>query len=178
MTRLAALLGSINVGGNRVKMAELRSAMEAAGLANVSTVTASGNVLFDGAATEAVAHEDTITSVLADEFGIETFAIVLTQADLLASVKENPFSSSGADNLVHVMFLEEQPDEAAFQRLQADHEGRGRERLAPGKRALHIDYGDGVGTSKLTGAFILKRMGCRGTARNIRSIKRIAEAMD
>jgi hypothetical protein len=36
---------------------------------------------------------------------------------------------------------------------------------------------DGAGNSKLTGPFLLRRLGCRGTARNIRSIRRIAEAM-
>ena len=47
MTQYVALLGSINVGGNRLKMEELRAALEDAGFANVQTVVASGNVLFE-----------------------------------------------------------------------------------------------------------------------------------
>ena len=47
MARHVALLGSINVGGNRLKMADLVVAMEKRGFANVATVVASGNVLFD-----------------------------------------------------------------------------------------------------------------------------------
>ncbi|MGN6498793.1 MAG: DUF1697 domain-containing protein, partial [Tsuneonella sp.] len=57
----------------------------------------------------------------------------------------------------------------------ADHADRGAEKLAPGTRALHIDFVDGVGASKLTSAFIEKRLGCKGTARNAASIKRIIE---
>ena len=65
-----------------------------------------------------------------------------------------------------------------FARLESDHAGRGEEKLAPGTRALHIDFVSGVAGSKLTGAFMEKRLGCRGTARNLRSVKRIIEKLD
>ena len=44
MPRYVALLGSINVGGNRLKMADLKAALEKHGFASVATVVASGNV--------------------------------------------------------------------------------------------------------------------------------------
>ena len=47
MTRYVAFFGSINVGGNRLTMADLRAAFEAEDFANVATVVASGNVLFE-----------------------------------------------------------------------------------------------------------------------------------
>jgi len=61
--------------------------------------------------------------------------------------------------------------------LKADHAERGPERLALGDRALFIDYVEGAGNSKLTSAFIARRLGCRGTARNMRSLARILEKM-
>ncbi|WP_338240960.1 DUF1697 domain-containing protein [Aurantiacibacter hainanensis] len=176
LMRKVALLGSINVGGNRVKMADLRSAFESAGFADVATVTASGNVLFDDHGSGDA--EERIAALLVDEFGIESFAAVRSSAELAKALEENPFTGSGADNLVHTMFLEGQPDAEAFAQLQADHQGRGREKLAPGTCALHIDYVDGAGSSKLTKNFIERRLGCRGTARNIHSIRRIMEAME
>ncbi len=177
MARLVALLGSINVGGNRVKMADLRSALEAAGFANVATVTASGNVLFDGEADRLSDYAARIAAIIETTFGIATFAVVTTREGLLEAARENPFAADGADNLVHVHFLEVAPDAEAFALLARDHEGRGPERLAAGTGVLHIDFVDGAGNSKLTAPFIAKRLGCRGTARNIRSIRRIAEAM-
>jgi hypothetical protein len=36
---------------------------------------------------------------------------------------------------------------------------------------------NGVGTSKLTAAFIERRLGCQGTARNMRSLKRLTERL-
>ena len=113
-----------------------------------------------------------------DDFGIETFAAVRSKHELARALEENPFAGQGEDKFVHIHFLECQPTKAQFAKLAADHEGRGREKLAPGTRALHIDYCDGVGTSKLTGAFIERRLGCRGTARNVRSIARIIEKLD
>ena len=46
MARYVALFGSINVGGNRLTMADLRAAFEAEGFSDVETVVASGNVIF------------------------------------------------------------------------------------------------------------------------------------
>ena len=44
--RYVALLGSINGGGNRLKMADLRESLEREEFEDVETVVASGNVLF------------------------------------------------------------------------------------------------------------------------------------
>lgn len=59
----------------------------------------------------------------------------------------------------------------------ADHAERGTERLAAGDRALFVDYGQAVAGSRLTGAFITRRLECEGTARNMRTLARILEKM-
>lgn len=177
LQRLVVLLGSINTGGNRIKMADLCDALVDAGWPNVASVSASGNVMFDGDPAEADRYAAEIVDVLGRQFGIATFAILTTRAGVHSAIAENPFVKDGAENFVHVHFLEHQPDAEAFALLANDHAGRGPERLAPGTGALHIDFVDGAGNSKLTGPFIARRLGCRGTARNIRSLRRIAEAM-
>lgn len=176
--RYVALLGSINVGGNRLKMADLREALVREDFAEVETVVASGNVLFshDERPTDGLAEK--IAHVVADRFRIDTFACVRSKAELEAALAENPFAGAGEDNFVHVHFLTLQPAASAFDRLAADHAGRGNEKLAGGTRALHVDYVDGAGNTKLTGDFIARRLGCQGTARNVRSIQRMIEAME
>jgi uncharacterized protein (DUF1697 family) len=42
-----------------------------------------------------------------------------------------------------------------------------------GPRSLYIDYAGGVARSRLTGPFLERRLGRRGTARNVRSLARI-----
>ncbi|MCW1383434.1 DUF1697 domain-containing protein [Novosphingobium sp. KCTC 2891] len=177
MTRYVALLGSINVGGNRLTMADLRWAFEREGLEGLETVIASGNLLFDYDDRPLEGLEDLFAHVMRDRFDIDSFVAVRDRAAIAEAVESNPFSGEGAGDRVHTMFLERQPDPAAFEKLAADHAGRGPETLAIGNRALYIDFVDGVAGSRLTSAFIERRLGCRGTARNVRSIARILAKM-
>lgn len=177
MARYVALFGSINVGGNRLTMEDLRWAFEREGLEGLETVVASGNLLFNHDDRPLDGLEDLFTHVMQDRFDIDSFVAVRDKAAIAAAVEENPFTGIGADNLVHTMFLERQADPAAFDKLAADHAGRGPEKLALGDRSLYIDFVDGVGGSRLSGAFIERRLGCRGTARNVRSIARILSKM-
>ena len=176
MPRRAALLGSINVGGNRLAMTELKAALEDHGFSDVETVVASGNVLFSHDSADDAALADEIARVLADRFGIASAVVVRSREELVAALAESPFAD-GQDNLVHIVFMTGQPTPEQFAQLFADYAGRGPERLAAGDRALHIDFVAGVAGSKLTGAFVDRRLGLKGTARNRRSLLRIVERL-
>ncbi|MEO5598315.1 MAG: DUF1697 domain-containing protein [Novosphingobium sp.] len=178
MPRYVAFFGSLNVGSsNRVTMADLRYAFEREGLDNVETVVASGNVLFDFDERPSEGLEDMLAHVMQERLDITTFAAVRSRDEVAEAISANPFAADGDEAKVHTMFLSAQPDAAAFERLVADHALRGPERLASGDRALYIDYVDGAGSSKLTNMFIERRLACKGTARNIRSLTRILEKM-
>ena len=127
--RYLALLGSINVGGNRIAMADLRLALE----------------------------------------------------QVRAAIDENPFHGTGpqhgSDKMVHSIFLSRQPDRADFDQLVADHRARGGERLAMGDRVLFLDYVHGVGVSDLSNKTLERRLRCRGTARNMNSLKNLLSKM-
>jgi uncharacterized protein (DUF1697 family) len=178
LTRYVAFFGSINVGGNRLTMADLRAAFEMEGFSNVETVVASGNVLFDFAARPTKGLEEKLGRMLADRFGMDSAVCVRDRAEVAAAISENPFAAKGEEKQVHTHFLADQPTKAQFDALIADHKGRGAEQLAPGDRALYIDFVGGVADSKLTTAFLTKRLGCRGTARNMRSLARILAKME
>ena len=47
MTRYAAFLRGVNVGGVNLKMAEVAKTLEDAGFTNVQTILASGNVVLE-----------------------------------------------------------------------------------------------------------------------------------
>ncbi len=176
MPRYVALFGSINVAGNRLLMADLRRAFEAENFVNVETVVASGNVLFDHDDRPDAGLEEKLTHMMRDRFAMKSAALVRSRDALAAAIAENPFGADGAENLVHTLFLDGDGDAEGFARLVRDNLGR--ERLALGTKALHIDYVDGAGHSKLVGSFIEKRLGRKGTARNLRSMKRILAKMD
>ena len=178
MTRYIAFLGSINVGNNRLKMVDLRAALEREDLDAIETVAASGNVLFTHEPMPSEGLAEKIAWIIREEFDIDSEVVVMTRDELAASIAENPFADTREEKFVHTMFFLDQPGETQIKALQIDHEGRGNERIAGGTRALHIDYVDGVGRSKLTGDFITRRLGIRGTARNMKSMKRILAKMD
>ena len=177
MARYVALLGSINVGGNRLKMADLMAALEEHGFANVATVVASGNVLFEHARAGEAKVEGEIADIVKDRFGIDSLAIVRTAGEVRSAIDDNPFHGDGEDRFVHSIFLDGQPTQDSFDALLAEHRDKGGERLAIGPRVLYLDYVHGVGVSSLTGPFLQRRLGVRGTARNMTSLKRIHEKM-
>lgn len=178
MSQYVALLGSINVGGNRMKMIDLQSSLEAVGLGNVSTVAASGNVLFDYSDSENSFLERLITSTVKAEFDIDIFVIVMDKIALGNSMTANPFTSDGEEKFVHNHYLNEEVELESYDKLVLDYQGYGNEKLAIGDRVLYINYVDGVGRSKLTAGFIERRLGCKGTARNLSSIRRIIGKMN
>lgn len=180
MARLLALLGSINIGGNRVKMADLRSALEAEGFAGVETIAASGNVILTDER-EAIFIETQIEALLARRFGFDSCVMVRTEDEVRAAIERNPFHGTGpehgSDKMVHSIFLSQQPDPARVEALIEEHASKGSERLAIGDRVLFLDYVHGVGVSDLSSKFLKRRLGCRGTARNMNSLKRILGKM-
>lgn len=178
MPRYVAFLGSINVGGNRLTMAELRAALADEGFVNVETVVASGNVLFDHDARPTLGLEEKLELLVRRRFGMKTIAAVRSRDEVAAAISGNPFADNGDPQRVHTLFLDREPDPAQFRVLVADQEGRGPERLALGPRALYLDYVDGVGASRLTMPFIERRLQCRGTARSLRSLSRILAKFD
>ncbi len=180
MPRYLALLGSINIGGNRIKMTDLKSAFAEEGMADVETVAASGNVILSDRRSPAKL-EAKLESILVERFGFKSCAMVRTKTEVTAAVDDNPFQGTGpehgSDKMVHSIFLSEQPEQSRFDALLEQHSDSGSERLALGDRVLFLDYVHGVGVSDLSSKFLERKLGCKGTARNMNSLKNILSKM-
>jgi uncharacterized protein (DUF1697 family) len=178
VTRYAAFFASMNVGGNRLTMAELRDALEREDIEDVETVVASGNVLFAYEDRPGEGLSEMLAWIVRERFGFDTFAAVRNVAEVQSAIADNPFAADGQDNLVHTLFLDGPADPDQFKILLAAYEGRGPERIALGPRCLYVDYVDGVGNSRLTGPFVERKLARRHTGRNMRSLARILEKME
>jgi uncharacterized protein (DUF1697 family) len=122
-TRYVALLRGINVGGrNLVAMAELRSAMEAHGLDNVSTYIQSGNVLFETDAPAATLERD-IEATLEQRFGIPLLVVVRSHRQLRAVATKAPAGFGGADHHCDVLFLKAPLTAATVMKVVALRDG-------------------------------------------------------
>ncbi|WP_066560402.1 DUF1697 domain-containing protein [Croceicoccus bisphenolivorans] len=177
MKRYCAFFASMNVGGHRLKMTDLRDALEREELEDVETVVASGNVLFSFDDRPSDGLSEMLAYIVKDRFGFDTFAAVRNADEVRAAFEQNPFHGEGEDKQVHTLFLNAPADPAAFEMMVAAYEGRGPERIALGDGCIYVDYVEGVGQSKLTGPFIGRRLERRFTARNMASLKRIHEKM-
>lgn len=176
--RYVALLGSVNVDGNRLTMAELREAFESEGLTQVETVVSSLNLLFSHEDRPSLGLEEKLQMLLRARFGMRTMAAVRNKAEVEAAIALNPFAGEGDVSSVQTWFLDHDPDPAQFQVLVADQADFGPERLATGARALYIDPNEAGRASRLSAPFIERRLQCRATGRTLRDLARIAARMD
>ena len=89
--RYVALLRGINVGGRTlVKMADLKTCVEALGFDAVSTYIASGNVLFESDEDDAARLADTIEAAIEERFELPVKVVVLDRKSYARIVKAIP----------------------------------------------------------------------------------------
>ncbi len=162
MTTWVALLRAVNVGGTtKLPMEQLRAICTAAGMRNVRTYIASGNVVLDSDLDEAgvrAAIEDGIEQA----YGKRIPVLVRSEAELARVVAANPFPHAAGNRLV-MLFTEAEPSLAGLRHQQGEEIGLGR-------REIYIHYGDGMAQSKLSLAAMKD-----GTGRNLNTIVRLVE---
>ena len=172
-----ALLRAVNVGGRKATSADLQALMAELGFEAGQTLLQSGNLVFRSPRTGA-ALEAEIEQAFADRFGFASDVLARTAAQWRAIVAASPHRQMAKDDPSHlvVMPLKSAPTAAALAGLQSAIQGR--EVVAAVGRELFITYPDGIGTSKLTGAVIERRLGVRGTARNWNTVTKLAAMLD
>lgn len=173
--RLAVLLRAINVGGTgKLPMADFKALLDGLGLAEPQTLGAAGSAVIWAAADPARLERE-IEAGLKDAFGLATEAFVRSHADLTMLMGANPFADMARDmpSRLLVLFLKGEPPAADVEALR----GRiaGPEEVEPGPRSLYVAYGEGMGTSKLTGQVIERALSLRGTGRNWNTVRKLAE---
>ena len=110
MTQYAAFLRAINVGKRRVKMNELQSILVDAGLENVSTLIASGNVWLQTPLKSVAKLRAQIEQHLLHSLGFEVDTFLRTKSQLESIWEVNPFAIDQANDdqvHVHVLFFHE-----------------------------------------------------------------------
>lgn len=102
MTCYVALLRGVNVGGVTIEMADLASLVSGLGYTDVTTVLASGNVLFTTPDAASVAKK-TLESALRERFDYEAWVHVLTVDAIRKLIAAYPFPRSD-DRHAYVVF--------------------------------------------------------------------------
>ncbi len=92
LTRFCAFLRGVNVKGTAMKMAEVCSVFEKAGMKNVSSVLASGNILFSSGKNKKELKE-LLEKMMSEHFGYEAFLFVKDKNEVEAIFSNNPFEA-------------------------------------------------------------------------------------
>jgi len=151
-------------------MAQLRTVLEEVGYGDVRTYIASGNVLLDGPRSKAAVARK-LERLIADEFGVQTIAIMRTPRELSTVVAGHPFGGDTAHS--HVVFLAERPTKKAVASLaDADYSP---DRAVVAGRDVYVRYPAGVQGSRLSAAKLERLLDVPGTHRNWRTVAALAE---
>lgn len=171
MTRYAAFLRGVNVGGINLKMAEVAAALQRAGFANVRTILASGNILLDSdAATGAVRKN--AERALREAFGYDAWVLAYP-IDAVAAISDAyPFAREVEGHHSYVTFVS---DEDVLDELAALVNDAGPEEKiergegviywqVPRQATLHSAMGKTMGK---------KRYKSSTTTRNLRTLEKL-----
>ena len=165
MTGYVALLRAVNVGGTgKLPMTTLTGICEAAGLVQVRTYIASGNVVFRSADAA-----DAVRSILEQRLhayaGKPVGVLVRTASEIAETLADNPFKEEPG-NRVMALFLDGPLPGHPLDGVT----GVKNEQIRLGRRELFVLYPGGMATTRL------RIPGEKtGTARNMNTVARLAE---
>jgi uncharacterized protein (DUF1697 family) len=172
-TRYVALLRGINLGKNRqVSMPRLTEVLTARGHYEVRTHLRSGNVVLDSPLSEKKLAAD-VSAAMQEEFGFDVPVVVRTGRQLAAVVKGNPFAKVATDPARYlVTFMASPPADGRVADLPPP-EGSGT--YVVRGRELYLWLPDGIQGTPLASWNWDKLLGRPGTARNWRTVQKLAE---
>lgn len=91
--KFCAFLRGVNIGKSVMKMAEVKGVFESAGMKDVSTVLATGNILFSSDKNEEELKE-ILEKSMSDLFQYEAFLFIKNREEVKAILENNPFENN------------------------------------------------------------------------------------
>jgi uncharacterized protein (DUF1697 family) len=175
MRRFAALLRALNVGGHTVTMSRLRSLFEELDFANIETLIASGNVIFDARDRNAATIERRIERHLEGALGYAVATFLRTPDELARIAAAQPFTAralAAPGARLFVAFLGESPTAPARSRALALRAPT--DDLAVDGREIYWLCRVPMNQAAVSGAVLEHALGLPVTVRNVTTVRKIA----
>lgn len=166
--RYVAFLRAINVGNRRVKMDLLADVFTSAGLEDVATHIASGNVIFEAASPPLPGD---LERAFERRIGFHS-AVFLRRSDAIRSLLDHVPWQDG-DETVDVSFLAEEPDPADARRLESTASAP-EQIMVIGTEVFFLRAGRGTPPTHKE-AVTVEILGVSTTRRGLRTIEQIYE---
>jgi uncharacterized protein (DUF1697 family) len=172
MTRFAALLRGVNVGGINLKMADVAAVFTGLGLDKVKTILASGNVLFDSTGS-ADALKPRIEKGLGERFGYDA-AVHVLELDAIRRVADDfPFDADREGWHPYVVFVSDEGIGRDLLALQATLD-EGAESIRPGDGVIYWTVERGSTVSSVFGRETGRaKYKSSTTTRNLRTLQKL-----
>ncbi len=173
--RYVALLRGINVGGNNmIKMERLCETVAGLNFENVKSYINSGNIIFETGKADEKYLADKIHDAILQDFGFDISVMVRSMAEIEQIIAKNPFEGQFENHkFFHVFFLNEKltAEQEALLFAQASDS----EQFAVIDRHILCLLKISILDSAVGKGFIDKKLKIATTARNWRTVKKIAE---
>lgn len=179
MESYIAILKGINVGGhNKIKMADLKSAMEESGFYSISTYIQSGNIFFRLAGTSRKELSIRITTLIKDRFGFNVPVIIRSQPELRRILNNNPFINDPDIDTkkLHVTFLSGVPNPTVMANFNASEYLPDQFEIRDSE--VYLCCPNGYGRTKLTNSFFERILKLTATTRNWKTVCKLADQQE
>lgn len=176
MADVVALLRSVNVGGNRMKMDWLRALAVSVGCENVRTIVATGNIVMS-TPEDLRATGRALEEALAAHFG-RIDVVMRTHEEMCSAVTRNPWAAAvDAGGLegraVHTMFLAAAPPTSVVDALPT-HDTN--DELAVSEAEAYLRLAGSAADTRYTGSWFERHLGVTGTMRNHNTVLKVVAA--
>ncbi|MCK5004772.1 MAG: DUF1697 domain-containing protein [Candidatus Aminicenantes bacterium] len=172
-----SILRGINVGGfKKIKMDDLRALYELSGFGKVVTYIQSGNVIFETEIKNKNVLKGKIERAIERKYGFFVPVEIRTNREIKSIIKNCPFGSIDPveeGTKVSVTFLSSKPSEVKVFEIQK-HIFTPDKLVIKGEEA-YLYCPNGYGKSKLSNAFLEKKLGVSATTRNWKSVHKLYE---
>ena len=169
MTKYAAFLRGVNVGGVNLKMAEVAEALTDAGFKNVRTVLATGNVLLESSAQVASVRKKA-EAALRDRFGYDAWVLAYKIETVHAIDEAYPFEREVDGYQSYVTFVTDPEIHDELAELEASP----KEKIARGEGVIYWQVPKGSTLDSTIGQTMgKKRYKSSTTTRNLRTLGKV-----
>jgi uncharacterized protein (DUF1697 family) len=175
-TPYCAFLRGVNVKGTTMKMAEVCSVFEKENLQPVSSILATGNILFHSDLSRDILKSN-LEKAMSEHFSYEALLFIKNKNEIEEMLKNNPFSAS--EHLHHYVFVAEENTEKllAEEFSKTQHSKNERGEIIGKNFYWQVEKGNTLNTEfgKILGKRNLKNL---FTSRNINTIEKILSKFD
>lgn len=172
------MIRGINVGGKRVKMADLKDVYLSLNLKNVKSYIQSGNVIFKSENNDSEEIIKEIQQKILDVFGYEVTVIIKTLDEFKNILDALPFDIDEQEH-VYLTFLSDNPQnnlhEIDLSKVNGIKDG---EKFIISSKEVYLYLPYGYGRTKLNNNFFEKKLHINATTRNWKTVNKLYQIAD